>query len=258
MEAQIVRESFARRLRAGEALVGTFVKSRDPATVELLGTAGFDLLILDAEHAPMGRADIGLLLMAARAAGIAALVRVPTEEPWIATALDAGAAGVMVPQVRDADHARGLVEAVRFAPGGSLGFSPSTAAGEYGRRGITGHLKQQPKETVLVCQIEDPQAVSDAAEIAAVPGVDALLVGPVDLAVSVGDTDPQAATIQTMCRNVITTAAEADCAGGLFLGSPQTAAEWLTVGASLFVIGTDQGFVSQGARAALDAFRLAQ
>ena len=59
--------------KAGEALAGTFVKSRDPATVELLGGAGFDLLILDAEHAPMGRADLGLLLMATRAAGVAAL-----------------------------------------------------------------------------------------------------------------------------------------------------------------------------------------
>ena len=250
-----VRDSFARRLRAGEALAGTFVKSRDPATVELLGGAGFDLLILDAEHAPMGRADLGLLLMAARAAGVAALVRVPAAEPWIATALDAGAAGVMLPQVRDADHARALVEAVRFAPTGGLGFSPSTAAGDYGRRGIAKHLAQQPKETVLVCQIEDPQAVANAAEIAAVPGVDALLVGPVDLAVSVGETDPQAEPVQQMCRQVIAAAAAAHCAGGLFLGAPQSAPAWCAAGATLFVIGTDQGFMAKGASAALTTFR---
>ncbi|MBY6091906.1 HpcH/HpaI aldolase family protein [Maritimibacter alkaliphilus] len=246
------REAFARRLRAGDPLTGTFVKSQDPATVEILGQAGFDCLILDAEHAPYDRGTLALMLMAARAAGIAALVRVPCEVPWIATALDAGAAGVMVPQVRDADHARALVRAMRFAPEGELGFSPSTAGAGYGARGIARHHAQQQKEAVLICQIEDPAAVENAGWIASVPGVDALLVGPVDLAVSAGETDPAAPAVQEMCRRVISAQGAAT---GLFLGQPSQAGQWREIGASLFILGTDQGFLMQAARGAVTAFR---
>ncbi|MFD2856314.1 aldolase/citrate lyase family protein [Seohaeicola zhoushanensis] len=113
------RADFARRLRAREPLAGTFVKSRDPAVVEILGHAGYDFAVLDAEHVAFGRADIAAMAVASRAARLPLVVRVPEAGgPWIATALDAGAAGVMVPQVGDTDTAARLVRAVRHGAGG--------------------------------------------------------------------------------------------------------------------------------------------
>ncbi|MAY61910.1 MAG: 4-hydroxy-2-oxovalerate aldolase [Rhizobiales bacterium] len=248
------RRDFAERLRGGKPLAGVFVKSRDPAHVEILALAGFDFVVIDAEHAAFGRADITTMTMAARAGGLAALVRIPPDEPgWIGMCLDAGAAGIMVPQVPDAETAANLARRMRFGPGGS-GFSPSTPGALYGARGIAGHLEARPEETVLVCQIESPSAVGNAAEIAAIPGVDALLVGPVDLAVSAGFTDPAAAEVAAMSREVLTATKGTAAAGGLFLSDITQIPAWREAGATLFITGTDQGFLASAARRALPAF----
>lgn len=248
------RRDFAEKLRGGKPLAGVFVKSRDPAHVEILALAGFDFVVIDAEHSAFGRADIAAMMIAARAGGIAALVRIPPDEPgWIGMCLDAGAAGIMVPQVPDAEAARDLARRMRFGPGGS-GFSPSTPAALYGARGIDGHLAARTDETVLVCQIEAPAAVKNSGDIAAVPGVDALLVGPVDLAVSAGFTDPAVAEVTEMTRKVIEGTKGTPSAAGLFLSDTTLIPAWREAGATLFITGTDQGFLSSAARRARPDF----
>jgi 2-keto-3-deoxy-L-rhamnonate aldolase RhmA len=248
------RREFAERLRGGKPLAGVFVKSRDLAHVEILALAGFDFVVIDAEHAAFGRADIATMMMAARAGGIAALVRIPPGEPgWIGFCLDAGAAGIMVPQVPDAEIARELVRHMRFGPGGA-GFSPSTPGALYGARGIAGQLAARPTETVLVCQIESPCAVDNAAEIAEVDGVDAILVGPVDLAVAAGLTDAAATEVTAMIRRTLEAAATVSTAGGLFLADVTQISAWREAGATLFITGTDQGFLAAAARRARLAF----
>lgn len=249
------RADFARRLRAREPLAGTFVKSRDPAVVEILGHAGYDFAVLDAEHVAFGRADIAAMAVASRAARLPLVVRVPEAGgPWIATALDAGAAGVMVPQVGDTDTAARLVRAVRHGAGG-LGFSPSVPGADYGARGVAGHLAQHPLETLLICQIEDPEAVARAEAIAAVDGVDGLLVGPVDLAVAAGLSDPQNPSVAQMSETTARAAAAQGKAAGLFIGDPASAAHWRARGVTLFVHGSDQALMAQAARAGLAAMR---
>lgn len=251
------RRAFAQKLRARTPMIGTFVKLRDPAVIEMLGGAGFDFVIIDAEHAPFDRESIALATLAARAANVAALVRVPESDGhWISTALDCGAAGIMVPQVRNATMAELLVQRVRYGSG-LRGFSPSTAAAGYGARGIVDHLESQSEETVFICQIEDCSAVAEAAEIAAVNGVDGLLVGPVDLAVSEGVTDPSAPEIEVMGEHVMAAARQAGIAGGMFISHPSATSRWSSCGGTLFVLGTDQSFLLQSARASLASARQA-
>ncbi|WP_428929088.1 HpcH/HpaI aldolase family protein [Marinibacterium sp. SX1] len=249
------RAAFARRLRAREGMAGTFIKSADPAVVEVLGLAGLDFAILDAEHVGIDRAGIAAMMVASRAAGLPVLVRIPQlDGHWIATALDAGAAGIMAPQVPDAATATRLAARMRYGPGGR-GFSPSTPGAGYGSRGIAAHLAAGAGESVLVCQIEDPGAVAHAEEIAEVEGVDGLLVGPVDLAVSAGFTSAAEPEVARMTRAVLGAAGRAGKAGGLFLGQPGQAPGWQADGANLFVLGTDQGYVLNGARQALAEMR---
>lgn len=249
------REGFAARLRGRETLAGTFLKSRDPALVEVLGLAGFDFAILDAEHGAFDRSEVALMAMASRAAALPLLVRVPGHDAaWIATVLDAGCAGVMVPGVESAEEARALVNSMRYGVDG-MGFSPSTPGAEYGTRGVAGHLAQQPKESVLICQIESEKGVAAAAEIAGVEGVDGLLLGPVDLAVSMGLSDPGAAQVVAHCERVVSAAAEAGTAGGLFLAQLSAAGTWQGAGATLFVLGSDQAFLLGAAREALGVVR---
>lgn len=239
---------FKRRLRAGEPLYGAFVKTPHPTVVELLGQEGFDFLVLDAEHAPFERASIDMALLAARAVGCPTLVRPPAHrEEWIMASLDAGAAGILAPRVSSAAAAETLAALMRYQ-GGDRGFSPSPRAAEYGRRGIAGHLAHAPEETTLICQIEDRAGVEAAAAIAAVEGVDGLFVGPVDLAVSCGFDTPAAEEVVAMCRRVI---AAAPGASGLFTDAKASAERWRALGATLFVLASDQAFLRHGAAAAL-------
>ncbi|KJS19125.1 MAG: hypothetical protein VR78_03605 [Hoeflea sp. BRH_c9] len=249
-----VRSVFAAKLRARTPVIGTFVKLRDPSVIEMLGLCGFDFVVIDAEHAPFDREALSFATLAARAANVAALVRVPDADgTWISTALDCGAAGIVAPQVTSAAMAELLARRMRY--GADRGFSPSTAGARFGQRGIQDHLQSQPEETVLVCQIEDRSAVALAAEIAAVSGVDGLLVGPVDLVVSEGLTDPTAPEIKALGAQVLSAARAAGISGGMFLSDPARASEWSDCGGTLFVLGSDQSFLMQSARAGLNAAR---
>ena len=250
-----MRASFARDLRARKIIAGTFIKSNEPAVVEVLGHAGFDFAILDAEHAAFDRADVALMALAARAARLPLMVRIPEATgTWIATVLDAGCAGVMVPQVKNAAAARDLVGLMRYGPDG-MGFSPSTPGAKYGTRGIAQHLERQPEETVLICQIEEPGAVEEAGKIAAVSGVDGVLVGPVDLAVSIGSHDPASDAVTGLCRQAISAGVAAQKAAGLFLTDLSKRADWQKSGATVFVLGSDQAYLMRAAKAALDSFK---
>ncbi len=250
-----MRVDFARDLRACKELAGIFIKSTDPSVVEILALAGFDFAILDAEHVALDRADVARMALAARAARLPLLVRIPEATgAWIATVLDAGCTGVMVPQVANATAARDLVRMMRYGRGG-MGFSPSTPGADYGTRDVADHLKRQPEETVLICQIEDRGAVDQAAAIAAVEGVDALLLGPVDLAVSIGSRDPSSDDVSDLCRQTIAASASVNKAAGLFLSDSSQPARWRDAGATLFVLGSDQSYIMGAARAALAAFR---
>lgn len=249
------RAQFAQDLRSRKVVAGTFVKSNDPAIVEVLGHSGFDFAILDAEHVALDRADVARMAMAARAVQMPLMVRIPEATgAWIATVLDAGCAGVMVPQVAHADAARNLVQMMRYGAGG-MGFSPSTPGAGYGTRGIAGHLAQQPKETVLICQIEDRAAAAQAADIVALEGVDGVLLGPVDLTVAMGSNDPASAEVTALCQQVITASARAEKAAGLFLADLSKSADWQASGATIFVLGSDQAFLMSAAKAALKTFR---
>lgn len=243
--------AFRARLLAGDRLVGTFVKTPSPAVIEILAQTGLDFLVLDAEHVAMGREVVDLCLLAARAAAIPMLVRVPVASTeWIGSVLDSGAAGIMAPQVRSAAEAETIAAAVRYGPGGR-GFSPSTPAAGYGRRSVAEHLELAGQETVLVCQIEDPEAAAAAAAIAGVPGVDCLLVGPVDLAVACGKTSPTDPDVVALCRKVIRGSVEGQARTGMFVGSAAQIPPWVEAGGSLFVVATDQAFLKAGAKAAL-------
>jgi 2-keto-3-deoxy-L-rhamnonate aldolase RhmA len=246
-----INQDFCRRLRAGEFLKGTFAKISDPMVIEMLSAFDLDFVVIDAEHAPLGRYEINNLLIAATAAGLPAIVRIPDKSRyWISSALDCGAAGIMVPHVSTPTDAKQLAGMMSFGKGGR-GFSPSTRAADYGARGIAGHLERQRDETVLVCQIEDSEGVRNACNIASVPGVDCLFVGPVDLAVSIGRTSVADSEVQDLCTNVIAGARDASIAAGMFVPDLSGARSWRDRNVSVAVIGTDQAFLRQGAAGSL-------
>jgi len=175
------------RLRNGETLVGMFIMLPSAAVVEMVGYAGFDYVILDGEHGAAGTETLENQLRAADAAGIPALVRICGQTPAeILHALDAGACGIVVPHVLNADQARALVEAAHYPPKGRRGIATTTRAGRHGMVTLNEHLSIAENEVLVIPQIEDADAVPHAAAIAGVDGVDGVFVGPADLSLSLG------------------------------------------------------------------------
>lgn len=167
------------RVGARELLVGTVLTLPDVALAELSASA-FDFVWIDMEHGALGCADVQPLAIAARAAGAASLVRVrDAHDGAIGPVLDAGVDGIVVPRVDRADEAARAVERLCHPPYGSRGSAARRASG-YGREAGMG------VRPVCMVQVESTAAVDDAEAIAAVDGVDALVVGCADLALSLG------------------------------------------------------------------------
>jgi 2-keto-3-deoxy-L-rhamnonate aldolase RhmA len=240
-----------RRMLAGESLFGTFVKTPHAHVVEILSNSGFDFFVLDAEHAPFDRTSLDACILASLAWRKPALVRVPFAQPdWIMGALDCGAAGVMVPHVSSVEQATEIAKMVRYEGDGLRGFSPSPRAGEYGRRGLAGHLDQARHDILLICQIEDGAGAAAAREIGAVDGVDALFVGPADLAVSIGRRDMADPAVVDLCGQVLAHGGD-QVRTGLYIAKAAEATRWQSAGASFFLVGSDHTLLKSGSQSCL-------
>ena len=227
-------------LRSGERLRGIFNGIPSPAIVEMCAFAGFDFLLIDNEHGSANMETTEHMLRAARACNLPALVRCLEHD--IARTLDIGAGGLQIPMVNTAAHAAELVQRVKYPlPKGATGTSGqrgsafSTRAAGYGAFGGPSHTQRSNDGIVLVVMIETAQGVANSAEIAAVEGVDAVFVGPNDLAHNLGcenrwnEPVVQAAIEQTL-RAV---AAAGKCPGILAL-TPQDEDRYAAWGARYF------------------------
>jgi 4-hydroxy-2-oxoheptanedioate aldolase len=232
-------------LRSGRRLRGIFNSIPSPAVVEMCGYAGFDFIVIDNEHGSADLHDTEHMLRAARASGIVPIVR--CFERDIARVLDMGASGVQVPMVETPEQADRLARSLRYPQPGGLGgqrgsaFSPRAAG--YGAFGGPAHTQRSNESLALVVMIESPLGVANAAAIAAVPGVDAVFVGPNDLAHTMGHENrwmdaPVQQAIEQVLRAV---AAQGKCPGILALSmadeeryAPLGARYFATVTTSLF------------------------
>ncbi|MFA5487964.1 MAG: aldolase/citrate lyase family protein [Candidimonas sp.] len=243
--------SLRERMRAREALLGTFQKIAHYHATELLAAGRLDYIVIDAEHAVFTRRELDACLLAARAAGIAALVRLPDSSPsGILAALDMGAAGVVVPRVSSAAAARKIVAAAHYAAHDGLrGFSNSPRAGGYGRSSMRDHVMQSDQSVVVICQIEDVDAVEAIDDIAAVEGVHGLLVGPADLSLSYQCESPADPVVAAAIQRVARAARDHGVAAGIALAGLDQAAPLARDGFSFFIAGTDQSLLARGALA---------
>ena len=238
------------RLASGDPLWGSFLKTPSPILVEVMASAGLDLLCIDAEHAPFDRAAIDLCVMAARANALPIVVRTPSASPeYILNALDCGADGVLLPHICSAEEARAAVAAAQYGRGGR-GYAGSSRAAAYGLTPIPRHLAASAERTVVIAQIEDIEAVDAIDEIAAIPGLDALFVGRIDLTIALRETDPDAPLVLAAVERILDAGQRAKVPVGMFVPRDMDVAHWRTRGAQLFLQGSDHSFVRAGARAA--------
>lgn len=176
------------RLRDGEKLAGCWSQTYHPVAAEIMAAVGYDVCMIDLEHGPGSYIDAQAILPALEKHGCAPVIRVPFAHPAeIKKAMDLGVAGIMIPNLVDANEARDMVAATRYGPAGIRGAAPGIIrATGYGSK-IQTYARDLAREFLLIGQIESRQAVGQIDEIADVEGLDMLFVGPSDLSASLGE-----------------------------------------------------------------------
>jgi 2-keto-3-deoxy-L-rhamnonate aldolase RhmA len=226
--------------------IGTFVKTGAPQIVEILGGAGLHFVVVDAEHAPFDRTTLDIMVIAARSVNLPLFVRIPDmRAATIQSVLDIGASGLLVPLVNSADEARALVARTRFIDG-QRGYSSSPRFAGYGAMGMKKAV-ETGEGTVIMCQIESRAGCAAAQDIAAVDGVSGLFVGRADLALSFGLTDARAPEVMQATVEVLDIARRAGKTPGVAAGEIGECAEFEQMGATWFVVGSDQLLLRKGA-----------
>jgi 2-keto-3-deoxy-L-rhamnonate aldolase RhmA len=245
------RSRFPERFRAGDLLAGTFVKTPAHEVIEVLAQSGLDFLCLDAEHAAFDRGRLDLCLAMGRALGMPMLVRVASSAPAdILQALDSGADGIVVPHVDSVAAAERVARAARFGPGGR-GYAGSTRWAGFATRGMAENLAAAA-ETLVIAQIEDLEAVACCEAIAAFDGIDGVFLGPADLSVAYGTTDPTSPHLLAATERVAKAAAAAGKPCVTFVATPEAAEPLHKLGYTGFFVGSEQGWLRAGANATAD------
>ena len=182
------RNTAKENLKAGKQVYGTSLEDcLDPEIAVMLGAAGLDFFFVDTEHSAATYAQIQALCRAGRGAGIIPLVRVTENEPHlISRALDVGAMGIIVPRLRSVQAAAAAIDVIKFPPLGHRGFGLRAIVTDLKPGSAAEHLESANRETMVVPMIETEEALDCVEQIAALPGVDALFIGPYDLTLSLG------------------------------------------------------------------------
>jgi 2-keto-3-deoxy-L-rhamnonate aldolase RhmA len=234
------------------AVVGTFlIELPTPRTIRALALAGFDFVVLDLEHSPYAVEALGGLVGECHACGLPALVRVWTlDGGMIGKLLDLGANGIMVPHVRNAGDAAEAVRAARYAPTGERGVAPLI-----GHRATWDLDGDAGSSVLVVAQIEGAGAVAVAGEIAAVPGIDGVFVGPYDLAQSLGDGGGvESPGVLAACEAVAESCGETAMLG-IYVDAPARSRDWARRGFRLQCVGFDGRMLLDGASRVLNEAR---
>ncbi len=244
------------KLKGGRLCLGMFTLSSDPGISELLSGSGFDFLIIDAEHGALSIESIQTSLMAVKGSDTVPMVRVPSHDHvFIKRVLDAGAGGVLIPQVRSAEEVRQGVSACLYPPEGDRGVGPRRPSNYY--RDVAECTRTANRHIVIWVQIEHVDAIADIEQIVRVPRLDGVIPGPVDLAASMGlpgkPGHPEVGdAIQRMQRAAQEAGVPAGMAGGV---DAETNREWLARGFQFMTLGNLNSLLTTASQGLLEQAR---
>ncbi|MDR7470090.1 MAG: aldolase/citrate lyase family protein [Armatimonadota bacterium] len=255
MLLHMITNTVKHRLKQGQPAVGLWVSFPSPAVVELLATIGPDWLLVDTEHGPTGWERLEDLLRAMKGTEVVPLVRVAANDvALIKQALDRGAYGVIVPLVNTAQEARAAVAAARYPPEGIRGVA-GTRVSRYGMD-LPEYFARWNSEVLVVCQVETAQALEHVEEIAAVPGVDVLFIGPNDLSANLGcfRQFDHPAFLAAVDR-ILAAARRCGIAAGYMAGSPEEVLRRIDQGILFIAAGSDARLLAGAAAATYGRIR---
>lgn len=235
--------------------VGTFIMSASPLIAEAVGCCGFDWAIVDGEHSPVDTMDIAHMLQALGTTPTVPIVRMAWNDPvLVKRVLDAGAPTLLFPFIQDAEAARRAVLATRYPPEGIRGMAGLSRASRFGA--VPDHFRTANSRVGVIVQLETQAALDNLESIAAVPGVDALFVGPTDLSGSMGHggnaSHPE---VQRAVREFARRCRTAGKPAGTLATNADQAKQFAEEGFSFVAVGSDLGLLTGNARAMLDRLK---
>jgi 4-hydroxy-2-oxoheptanedioate aldolase len=241
-------------LKSRRPMIGVWMSIPHPMVAETLAQSGADFILLDGEHAPVPPDQLITLLPAIERFEMPVLYRVRTSSTaLIKGALDAGVSGVMVPMVNSAAEARSAIDAAKYPPLGRRGAGPWRAANYY--LDEAPYMERSNADVPLVLQIETKEAVEAVEDIAALPGIAALFVGPFDLCMSMGlkpgRFHPE---LRTLYKRINEAARRHGIAAAIDVGTPDLVKPYRELGFSVFSHGLDLQFLIEGSRTVAKTF----
>lgn len=246
---------FKRRLNAGEMQFGLWLGLPDTSAAEICALAGFDWLVIDAEHAPFDLRSIIAHLQALAPYASSPIVRPPIGDPvLLKQLLDAGTQTFLIPMVENAAQAKSLVAAVRYPPHGVRGIGTSLARAARWNQ-IPDYLNLANDQICLIVQVETVEGIENLSDIAKVDGVDAVFIGPSDLAASMGypGNAAHADVVETISAALITIC-DAGKAAGLLSLDPASVERHRADGATFIGVGVDTLCLASATRSIADQF----
>lgn len=233
---------FKDRLREGKLVFGPFMKTTDPAFIEVAGYSGFDFVILDMEHGPTNFSELQNLIRAALLANVIPIVRTSdATEVSIAKPLDLGALGVQIPQVTSSKMAKACIKAARFFPKGERGVCRFVRAANYSSLPREDYFKKA-NEILIIIQLEGKEAILDIDNILKVEGIDIIFIGPYDLSQSLGVPGQVSHPIVIEAMNdIVKKARSLGIVVGTFTDTPQSAEMWKKAGVQYISYSVDVG-----------------
>jgi len=251
--------TLARRLRAGETVFSAWCTLASPMTAETIAREGFAAVVLDQQHGLWDTASIIAGVGALYHAGSTPVVRVPLADfAMVSRALDFGAEAIIAPMINTERDARQFAAVAKYPPLGERSWGPQRAMTLQGKTVTTDYLREANDGTLTLAMIETPTALSNVDAIAATPGIDALFIGPYDLSTALSGgkaQDVQAPEVERAIDRIGAAAKKAGKISGIYCRDAERALAMAKRGFRFITVGSDQGFLRDGAAAQWQALK---
>jgi 2-keto-3-deoxy-L-rhamnonate aldolase RhmA len=244
-----------RQLLKEKPLLGTFLKLGQREVVEICARSGFDFAICDLEHSQITKRGAETVILTGIAAGLPVVVRIPSLDPGLINRLlEAGAAGIQLPQLNSPEQVQALRTAVRYPPDGDRSISLAQPAAGYGAEPLVDYIRRANDDTLIVGQIESDCSADSLQSL--ISGLDVAFIGTLDLSVALGV--PGQAThprVQTRIAEIGQAARKSEVSLGIYADTFTAAANALANGYRYIAVSSDLGILQKGARSLLQQVR---
>ena len=255
MSTEFQSNVFKRALAVGKLQIGLWSSLCSNIAAEIISDSGFDWILLDTEHSPNEIPDLVTQLQAIQRGSATPIIRPAWNDAVLAKrCLDIGAQTLLFPYVQNAEEAKRAVASTRYPPHGIRGVSVAARASRYGR--VPGYLTKANDEICVLVQVETRMALSELEQIAEVPGIDGVFIGPSDLAASLGHLgNPQATDVQTAVKDAVTRLKALGKPAGILTGNEEEARHYIDWGYLFVAVGADVGLLARNADALAKKFK---